>query len=53
MWESYDVVQFYHKPLLNLPKNLGKRSQTAKNTKNDHFSYVWALLSADSNHKEN
>ena len=33
MWDSYDPVQFYHKPLFNLPKNLGKRTKTVKNTK--------------------
>ena len=34
MLHSYDFVQFQHKPLLNLPKSLGKRTQTPKNTWN-------------------
>ena len=33
MWHSYDFIQLQYKPLLYLPKNLGKRTQTAKNTK--------------------
>ena len=37
MQESYDLVQFYHKPLLNLPHNLGKRTKTVKNTKKLSF----------------
>ena len=37
MWESYDIVQFYHRPLLNLPKNLGKRTKMVKNTKKLSF----------------
>ena len=31
MQESYDLVQFYHKPLFNLPKSLGENNITAKN----------------------
>ena len=106
IWHYYYFVQFKHKPLLNLPKDLGKMTQTAKNTKkwscwnrsqsklknighgtkcsifiiscnrnishsftcpktwgigpkwlkilkNNHFSYVWALLPANSDQKAN
>ena len=34
LWHSYYFVQFQYKRLLNLPKKLGKRTQTTKNTKN-------------------
>ena len=34
MWHSYHFMQSYYKPLINLPKNLGIRRQTAENTKN-------------------
>ena len=38
MWHSYNFMQLQYKSLLNLPKNLGKRTQTAKNT------YNWLFL---------
>ena len=28
---SYDFMQFWYRPLINLPKNLGKKSKTDKN----------------------
>ena len=37
MWRSYHFVQLWHKPFLNLPKNLGKRTQTVKTTKKWSF----------------
>ena len=36
-WHSYHSMQFLYKPLLNLPKNLGKKTQAAKNTEEWSF----------------
>ena len=33
MLHSYHFMQFWYKPLLYPPKNLGKRAQTAESTK--------------------
>ena len=33
MWHYYQFMLFWYRPLINLPKNVGKTTKTAKNAK--------------------
>ena len=45
------IRAFQYRSLINLPKKLGKKTQTAKSTKNDHFLELQTILPANIVHK--